>query len=57
MNGLYVLIDSGAQGEYAGLRAIMAYLHANGEDQRTVSILSQFKQDALYEFEFIHIWF
>lgn len=44
------MIDSGAQGEYAGLRAIMAYLHANGEDQRTVSILSQFKQGALYEF-------
>lgn len=31
-------VGSGAQGEYAGLRAIMAYLHANGEDTRTVSI-------------------
>lgn len=49
-NELCILVDSGAQGEYAGLRAIMAYLHANGEDQRTVSILSQFKQDAFYEF-------
>lgn len=44
INGLYILVDSGAQGEYAGLRAIMAYLHANGEDQRTVSILSRFNQ-------------
>lgn len=31
--------NSGAQGEYAGLRAIMAYLHANGEDQRTVCLI------------------
>ena len=27
---------SGAQGEYAGLRTIMAYLAANGESHRTV---------------------
>ena len=30
---------SGAQGEYAGLRAIMAYLNAIGEKQRTVSLV------------------
>lgn len=30
-------LDSGAQGEYAGLCAIMAYLHDHGETQRDVS--------------------
>jgi glycine cleavage system protein P-like pyridoxal-binding family len=32
------LFYSGAQGEYAGLRAIMAYLHAIEETQRKVVI-------------------
>ncbi|KAK3090946.1 hypothetical protein FSP39_015975 [Pinctada imbricata] len=31
--------NSGAQGEYAGLRAIMAYLEAQGEAQRTVCLI------------------
>ncbi|XP_033737275.1 glycine dehydrogenase (decarboxylating), mitochondrial-like [Pecten maximus] len=31
--------NSGAQGEYAGLRAIMAYLKATGEPQRTVCLI------------------
>ena len=32
-----MLFFSGAQGEYAGLRAIMAYLHAKGQTQRKVT--------------------
>ena len=35
---IYFVIFSGAQGEYAGLRAIMAYLHATGQKERTVSL-------------------
>ncbi|KAL3868681.1 hypothetical protein ACJMK2_041459 [Sinanodonta woodiana] len=31
--------NSGAQGEYAGLRAIMAYLQAHGQGQRTVCLI------------------
>ncbi|XP_067677789.1 glycine dehydrogenase (decarboxylating), mitochondrial-like [Haliotis asinina] len=31
--------NSGAQGEYAGLRAIMAYLKDQGEDQRNVCLI------------------
>ncbi|KAJ8306015.1 hypothetical protein KUTeg_016560 [Tegillarca granosa] len=31
--------NSGAQGEYAGLRAIMAYLHSKGETQRSVCLI------------------
>ena len=31
------VLDSGAQGEYAGLRTIMAYHQSTGEEQRNVS--------------------
>ncbi|KAI0218008.1 Glycine dehydrogenase (decarboxylating), mitochondrial [Lamellibrachia satsuma] len=31
--------NSGAQGEYAGLRTIMAYLEANGESHRTMCLI------------------
>lgn len=34
---LCFLLNSGAQGEYAGLAAIKAYLNSKGEHQRTVS--------------------
>ena len=30
---------SGAQGEYAGLRAIMSYLRSKGENQRNVCLI------------------
>jgi len=33
-----VLSSSGAQGEYAGLAAIKAYLNSKGESARTVSV-------------------
>ena len=35
-----ILYFSGAQGEYAGLRAIMAYLHAIDQTQRKVLFLT-----------------
>ena len=35
-NNFFHLYFSGAQGEYAGLRSIMAYLHAIEETQRKV---------------------
>jgi len=35
---VYLYAYSGAQGEYAGLRAIMAYLHAIEENQRKVEL-------------------
>ena len=31
--------NSGAQGEYAGLRAIMSYLRSKGENQRNVCLI------------------
>lgn len=38
----FSLSRSGAQGEYAGLAAIKAYLNSKGESHRTVSIILQF---------------
>jgi glycine dehydrogenase len=40
--------NSGAQGEYTGLRAIMAYLDAQGEGQRSVSLPDTHNQLAEY---------
>lgn len=34
----FALSCSGAQGEYAGLAAIKAYLNSKGESSRTVSV-------------------
>lgn len=35
---VFVLFSSGAQGEYAGLAAIKAYLNSKGESSRSVSV-------------------
>lgn len=36
---MFALSSSGAQGEYAGLAAIKAYLNSKGESARSVSVL------------------
>lgn len=36
--GVFSLSSSGAQGEYAGLAAIKAYLNSKGENARSVSV-------------------
>ena len=36
---MYLFCCSGAQGEYAGLRAIMSYLKAKGEGHRNVCLI------------------
>lgn len=36
---VFAVSSSGAQGEYAGLAAIKAYLNSKGESARTVSVL------------------
>lgn len=38
-HGMFALFSSGAQGEYAGLAAIKAYLNSVGESSRSVSVL------------------
>lgn len=38
-HGVFALSSSGAQGEYAGLAAIKAYLNSKGENARSVSVL------------------
>lgn len=38
-HGTFALSSSGAQGEYAGLAAIKAYLNSKGESARSVSVL------------------
>lgn len=38
-NSVCALSCSGAQGEYAGLAAIKAYLNSKGETGRSVSVL------------------
>lgn len=38
-HGVFALSSSGAQGEYAGLAAIKAYLNSKGERARSVSVL------------------
>lgn len=40
---VFALFSSGAQGEYAGLAAIKAYLNSKGEDSRSVSVIVERK--------------
>uniref|UniRef100_A0A3B4TIV4 Glycine dehydrogenase (aminomethyl-transferring) n=1 Tax=Seriola dumerili TaxID=41447 RepID=A0A3B4TIV4_SERDU len=37
--GVFALSSSGAQGEYAGLAAIKAYLNSKGESSRSVCLI------------------
>lgn len=43
MTMVSALFFSGAQGEYAGLAAIKAYLNSKGESSRSVSVLERTK--------------
>lgn len=43
MTMVSALFFSGAQGEYAGLAAIKAYLNSKGESSRSVSVLERAK--------------